>query len=181
MQSEFYNQPVVSWAKQNLSQPLEIKLRFAHRWTRLFLYFLLYLLPFLIITGFIFLKLTGGSNASWWGVSLCGGVLLLPPSIIVLIGIFTRQKLAKSLDSEGINSNLGQKYFWKDLYYIDHVSKRFRAGRVGHVVKDNQLEFVFVSSKVIIPPLIDNREKVWNLINSIPVQVRDDGVIRENK
>ena len=45
-------------------------------------------------------------------------------------------------------------------------------------VKDNQLDLVFEGGKLIIPPMIHDRGRVWGLINSMPAQVRDDGVPR---
>jgi hypothetical protein len=182
VQSEFYNQPVVNWARQNLPQPVEIKLRFASRRSRTLIYLLLYLIPLLIVGGLIFLKATGGANETkWWGIFLCGLVLLIPPSIIVLIGVLTRQKLVKSLDAGGVNSSLGRRYLWENLYYVDHVSKITRVGGVSRKVVDNQLELVFAGGKAIIPPLIDDREGIWNLINSMPAQVKDDGAIRSGQ
>jgi len=180
MQNEFHNQMVVDWAKQNLLQPVEIKLRFASRWVRTLIYLLLYLVPLLIIAGFIFLKLTGGANqgAGWGGIFLCGFVLLIPPSIIVVLGVLTQQKFVKSLDANGIKSSLGRRFFWKNLYYVDHVSKIYRVSGVTRKIEDNQLELVFADGKAIIPPLIYDRERIWSLINAMPVQVRDDGVIR---
>ncbi|HEY0428163.1 MAG TPA: hypothetical protein VGC76_10310 [Pyrinomonadaceae bacterium] len=41
------------------------------------------------------------------------------------------------------------------------------------------MELVFENAKLIIPPLIHDREQIWNLINSMPVEVRDDGVVRQ--
>lgn len=183
MQEQFYNQPVVNWAKQNLPQPVEIKQRFASRWARVVLYLLLFSIPLLIVAALVFLQLTGGATkgASWWGIFLCGGVLMLPPALIVLLGFLTRQKLVKSLDASGVKSSIGRKFLWENLYYVDHVSKHYRAGGVRRVIKDNQLELVFADGKAIIPPLIENREQIWNLINSMPAQVRDDGVVREAK
>jgi len=178
MQSEFYNQPVVNWAKQNLPQPVEIKLRFASRRARIFIYLLLYLVPILIIAGLIARKLQEGEALGWMGVVLCGGVMLIPPSVIVLIGILTQQKLVKSLDADGVKSSIGRRFLWQNLYYIDHVSKRINRPGRDLVIEDNQLELVFADGKAIIPPLIHNREQIWNLINSMPAQVRDDGQIR---
>ena len=45
-------------------------------------------------------------------------------------------------------------------------------------VSDNQLELVFEDGKVTIPPLIHDRGRIWDLINAMPSQVRDDGVPR---
>jgi hypothetical protein len=178
MQSEFYNQPVVNWAKQNLAQPVEIKLRFASRRARILLYSLLYLLPVLVIAGLIARKVTEGGDLNWMGVVLCGGVMLVPPSAIVLIGIVTQQKLVKSLDADGVKSSMGRRFLWQNLYYVDHVSKTTRAGGVTRKTEDNQLELVFARGKAIIPPLIQDRERIWNLINSAPAQVKFDGEIK---
>lgn len=181
MQNSFFNQPAVNWAKQNLPQPVRIKQRFSSRGARVFIYALLFSVPVLIVAGMVFLKLSGGTQASWWSVFLCGGILLLPAFVIILLGALTRQKLVKSLDSQGVKSLMGSKFLWQNLYYVDHVSKHTHFGGVRRVVKDNQLELVFADGKAIIPPLIENREQIWNLINSIPVQIRDDGTVREAK
>lgn len=179
MQPQFYNQPVVNWAKQTLTQPVEIKQRFSSRWARIFAYSLLYLFPVLVFVGAIVWKLTEDYNPpSWWGVLLCGGVILLPPTVIVLLGLLVQQKLVKSLDAAGVRSSLGKKFLWENLYYVDHVSKHYRAGGVSRKIEDNQLELVFADGKAIIPPLIYDRERIWNLINSMPAQIRDDGEVR---
>lgn len=39
-----------------------------------------------------------------------------------------------------------------------------------------QLELVFEGGKVVIPPLIHDRASIWELINRMPAEVRDDGV-----
>ena len=179
--NQFYNQPVVNWAKQNLVQSVEIKQRFASSGARILIYALLFIIPVLIVAGFVFLKLQGKSEASWWGVFLCGGVLMIPPAVIILLGALTRQKLVKSLDADGVRSSMGRRFLWQNFYYVDHVSKHSHFGGVRRVVKDNQLELVFADGKAIIPPLIENREQIWNLINSMPAQVRDDGEVREAK
>jgi hypothetical protein len=176
MQSEFYNQPVVDWAKQNLSRPVEIKLRFGSRWGKIFTYLLIFIVPLTFITIGVVLKLIGGVDpVSSNGALVCGFVLLIPFGIIALIGIFTQQKFVKSMERDGVKSSLGRKFVWSKLYYVDHVSKR----HVSRKIEDNQLELVFENGKAIIPPLIHDRERIWSLINSMPVQVRDDGEIRQ--
>jgi len=180
MQNQFYNRPVVDWGRNRLPQPVEIKQRFASRRARTLLYFLLYLFPLLIFAGLVFLKLAGSATqgASWAGVFGCGFVMLIPPSIIVVVGMLTQQKLVKSLDAKGVRSNLGRRFLWQNLYYVDHVSKITRVGGASRKVEDNQLELVFADGKAIIPPLIYDREQVWDLINSMPAQVRIDGEVR---
>lgn len=180
IQNQFYNQPVVNWAKQNLVKPVEIKVLFSSRLGRIIVYGLLFSIPLLIVGCLIFLKLTGSATqgASWVGIVLCGGVLFVPCLVIILVGMFIQQKFVKSLDVNGVNSSMGRKFLWENLYYIDHVSKHTRIGGVSRVTKDNQLELVFADGKAIIPPLIQNRENIWSLINSIPAQVKFDGEIQ---
>jgi hypothetical protein len=190
MQNEFYNQPVVNWAQQNFPKPVEIKLLFSSRLGKIFTYLLVFFVPLVFIVGGTLLKFTDAGNrkdsdgalASSANRALaCGTVLLIPSGIIVLLGLFMQTKFAKSLESDGVKGSFGQKFGWGKLYYVDHVTKHYRAGRVGRKIKDNQLELVFESGKVTIPPLIRNREQIWSLINTMPVQVRDDNVIRETQ
>jgi hypothetical protein len=89
-----------------------------------------------------------------------------------------RRGFVKSLDAEGVSGSFGQRFPWGRLYYVDHVSKVYVSNGVRRRVKDNQLELVFEGGKVIIPPLIHDRGYVWALVNSMPAQVRDDGVPR---
>ncbi|HVE55317.1 MAG TPA: hypothetical protein VNB22_00710 [Pyrinomonadaceae bacterium] len=178
MQNQFYNQPVVNWAKQNLPQPFEIKLLFGERWKMLLVYALLFSIPLLIIALMLLRMLTEKIEGGWLGFFLCSGILLLPCFVIVLVGMFTRQKFVKSLAADGVKSSMGKRFLWENLFYIDHVSKITRAGGVSRKIEDNQLELVFADGKAIIPPLIKDRERVWSLINSIPAQVKFDGEIK---
>ena len=133
----------------------------------------------MIVTGFIFLKLQDKTGElKWSGVVLCGGVLLLPSAVIVMLGVLTQQKFVKSLDVAGVKSSLGRRFLWENLYYVDHVSKITRVAGVTRKTEDNQLELVFADGKAIIPPLIYDRERIWSLINSAPAQVKFDGEIR---
>jgi hypothetical protein len=179
---EFHNEPVVTWARRNIQDRVEIKPLFSSRAGMIFTYFLVFLVPLVFIVTGIIAKLIGvrDQNAAN-GAFACGFVLLIPFGLIALLGVLTRAGFAKSLDADGVNAARGRRFYWGKLYYVDHVSKFFRAGRVTQRVKDNQLELVFENGKVIIPPLIHDRVKVWNLINSMPVQIRDDGVPRENQ
>ena len=137
---------------------------------------LLFAVPLLIIAALSLLKLSGSARqTSWWGILLFGAVLAIPAAAILLLGSRTRQGLARSLDATGVTSVRGRRFRWEDLVYVDHVSKIEREAGVTRKIEDNQLELVFSSGKVIIPPLIENREQVWSLVNSMPAQVRHDG------
>jgi hypothetical protein len=174
----FYNEPVVSWARLNLQTPVEIKLRFSSGGGKILIYLLLFILPLAFFAVGVVAKLMGvrDQNAAN-GAFVCGLVLLIPFGLIVLLAELTRGGFAKSLDAEGVNASRGRKLYWGKLYYVDHVSKHTR----WRTVKDNQLEMVFENGKVIIPPLIQERERIWGLVNTMPVQVRDDGVPRVNQ
>lgn len=182
MQNQFYNQPAVEWAKRNLQKRVEIKPFLSSRLGKILSYLLVFIVPLAFIIPGIVLKISGYTNKddSASAILLCGFVLLIPFGTIALIGIFTQGKIAKSLDADGVNLSSGQNFSWEKLHCIDHVSKTYRVNRFAKgKIKDNQIELVFENGKVIIPPLIYNREQIWDLINSMPVQVRDDGVIRE--
>jgi hypothetical protein len=56
--------------------------------------------------------------------------------------------------------------------------KTTRGGGVTRKIEDNQLELAFANGKAIIPPLIEDRERIWALVNSMPVEIRDDGQVR---
>jgi len=178
MQERFYNGPAVNWAKQNLPQAIEVKLLLGKRWQRWLIYALLFSIPLLIIACLVFLKITGDPQTGWGGIFLCGGVLMFPAIVLVLIGIVTRQTLVRSIDVNGVRSSTGRTFLWENLYFIDHVSKTFRSGGVSRKIEDNQLELVFADGKAIIPPLIRDRDQMWSLINSCPAEVRFDGKVR---
>lgn len=178
MQGESHNQPVVNWAKQNVPHPVDVRLRYA-KGARTLMYVLLFSVPFLIVSCQSFLKLSGfAKGVSWWGIFLLGFVLLIPAGVIALMGARTRQTLVKSLDAGGVSTARGRRFLWENLHYVDHVSKTTRDGGVTRKIEDNQLELVFADGKTIIPPLIEDRERIWALVHSMPAQVRDDGQVR---
>jgi hypothetical protein len=182
MQNKFYNQPAVDWAQRNLAQPVQIKQILSSRRGRIFIYLLAFSVPLVFISLGIVLKFIGGGDPMNSTRALaCGFVLLIPSGIIVVLGLFMQTKFAKSLDARGVNAGTGRRFLWENLYYVDHVSKITRTGGVTRKIEDNQLELIFENGKVIIPPLIQDREKIWNLIDTMPVQVRDDGAIRANQ
>jgi hypothetical protein len=195
MQSEFYNQPAVEWARRNLSQPVGIKVRFGSPWGRIFGYLLLFIAPLaFFLLGFAILIIgaftTAGSFADDFREAarlfVWGGILLIPTGGMALVLFLfmrgTRPMFPKSLDARGVTALSGQNFLWEKLYYVDHVSKTINRGEfTNKKIKDNQLELIFENGKVIIPPLIQHREQIWNLVNSIPVQNRDDGEIRKTE
>jgi hypothetical protein len=176
----YYNGPVVEWAR-NLA-PMKIKLRFSSRAGQIFVYALLFSIPGAFFAFGLVMLALGAKAKDGVGASFFFGVLLLfPCGFIALLGAYVRRGFAKSLDAEGVSGSFGQRFSWAKLYYVDHVTGYRRAGRVTLRNKDNQLELVFEGGKLIIPPLIHDRGRVWGLINSMPAEVRDDGVPRVDR
>ena len=176
---EHCNGPVIDWARQNIRSRVEVRLLFSSRAGVIFIYSLLFCVPGAFFAlGLVALVLGVKDRSMISGAFFFGVLLLIPCGVIALLGAYVRKGFVKSLDTEGVSGSFGQRFQWGKLHYVNHVTKHFRAGGVGHRVKDNQLELVFEGGKLIIPPLIHNRAAVWELINGMPVEVRDDGVQR---
>lgn len=176
---EYYNQRVADWARQNIRGRVEVRLLFSSRVGRIFIYALLFSAPGAFIALGLILFVLGARAKDGVGALLFFGFLMLIPcGMMALLGAYVRRGFVKSLDAEGARGALGQRFTWGKLYYVDHVTKYSRVGRVSRKVKDNQLELVFEGGKLIIPPMIHSRAEVWALVNGLPAEVRDDGVPR---
>ncbi|MFL6337228.1 MAG: hypothetical protein ACJ754_28345 [Pyrinomonadaceae bacterium] len=177
---EYYNGPAVEWARRSLAAPVKIKLLFSSRAGQIFIYALLFSIPgaFLAL-GLVMFALGSRDRATVLGPFFFALLLCITCGVIALVGAYVRRGFAKSLDAEGVSGSFGQRFPWGKLYYVDHVTKHYVAGRVSRKVRDNQLELVFEGGKLIIPPLIHDRARVWDLVNNMLAEVRDDGVPRE--
>ena len=176
---EYYNRSVADWARQNVAGRVEVRPLFSSRVGMIITYALLFCVPGAFFALGLLLLALGAKGRD--GVGACfffGFLTLIPCGVIALLGAYVRRWFAKSLDAEGVSGSFGQRFLWGKLYYVDHVTKVFRAGGATRRIKDNQLELVFEGGKLIIPPLIHGRAEVWNLINRMPAEVRDDGVPR---
>ena len=176
----FHNGPVVDWAKQNIRGRVKVTPLFSSRVGMILIFALVFCVPLAFFAVGVFELFLGVKDRATLTAPFgCGVVLLFPAALIAVLGMYVRRGFAKWIDAEGVSAAFGQKFPWAKLYYVDHVTKHMRVGRVSRRVKDNQLELVFEGGKVIIPPLIHGRAMVWDLINRIPVEVRDDGVPRK--
>jgi hypothetical protein len=173
------NRPVADWARQNIRGRVEVRPLFSSRAGRIFVYALLFSIPAgFFALGVLAFALGARDRAALLGPFVFAFLTSIPCGVIALVGAYVRRGFAKSLDAEGVRGSMGLKFPWGKLHYVDHVTKHVRAGRVSRQVKDNQLELVFEGGKVIIPPMIHDRAAVWSLINSMPAEVRDDGIPR---
>jgi|ERR671926_1353404 hypothetical protein len=178
----FYNRPVADWARRNIEGRVAVRPLFGSRAGRIFAHALLFGVPGAFFAlGLALLALGAKAKDGVGALFFFGFLMLIPCGVIALAAAYVRRGFAKSLDAEGVSGSFGQRFLWGKLYYVDHVTKHYRAGRVSRRVRDNQLELVFEGGKVIIPPLIHDREAVWALVNRLPAEVRDDGVPRTGR
>ena len=176
---EYYNRPAADWARQNIRGSVAIKPLLSSRAGMILIYSLIFCVP----AAFFALALVAfalGVRDPYIvkGSLFIGLLMLIPCGLIAVLGAYVRRGFTRSLDAEGVSGSFGQRFAWGKLYYVDHVTKHIRAGWVSHRVKDNQLELVFEGGKLIIPPLIHGRAQIWEMINRMPADVRDDGVRR---
>ena len=176
---EYYNRPVADWARQNISERVEVRPIFSSRAGRVFTYALLFCAPGAFIAlGLLLFALGARAKDGAGALLFYGFLMLIPCGVIALVGAYVRRGFAKSLDADGARGAFGQRFPWGKLCYVDHVTKSVRVRRVSRRLKDNQIELVFEGGKLVIPPMINGRAEVWALINSMPAEVRDDGVPR---
>jgi hypothetical protein len=179
---EYYNQPVADWARQNIRGRVEIRTLLSSRAGMIVTYSLIFCVPAAFIAIAVVAFALGVRDPYIVKAPIfIGLIMLIPCGAIAMLGAYVRRGFAKYLDAEGVSGSFGQRFPWGKLYYVDHITKHIRAGRVSHRVKDNQLELVFEGGKMIIPPLIHGRAEIWELINRMPVDVRDDGVPRTGR
>jgi hypothetical protein len=177
--SGYYNRPVADWARQNIKGRVEVKRLFSSRAGTIFAHALLFSVPGAFIAlGLILFALGASAKDGVSALLFFGFLMLIPCGLIALVSAYVRRGFARSFDAEGAQGAFGQRFPWGKLYYVDHVTKRYRAGGVIRRIKDNQLELVFEGGRVIVPPLIHDRAAVWSLVNSMPAEVKDDGVPR---
>jgi len=175
----YYNEPVADWARRNIRGRVEVTPRFSSRLGTIFAHALVFFAPGIFIGLGLILFALGARAKSGAGALLFYGFLMsIPCGMIALLGAYVRRGFVKSLDAEGVRGAFGQRFPWGKLYYVDHVTKVVIRGGVRRRIKDNQLELVFEGGKLVVPPIIHARAEIWDLVNSMPAEVRDDGVPR---
>ena len=175
----YHNGPVAEWARRNIRGRVEVTPRFSSRLGRIFVYALVFSAPGgFIALGLILFALGARAKDGVGALLFYGALMSIPCGMIALLGAYVRRGFVKSLDAEGARGAFGQRFPWGKLRYVDHVTKVVIRGGVRRQIKDNQIELVFEGGKLVIPPMIHGRAEVWALVNSMPAEVRDDGVPR---
>src|SRR5438045_2415017 len=96
---EFYNEPVINWARRNLQNRVEIQPRFGSRAGMIFVYSLIFIIPVAFLATGVILKLVGARDQnSSTGAVVCGLVLLIPFGVLALLGAFVRANFPNSLN-----------------------------------------------------------------------------------
>ena len=194
--NQFINQPVVSWAKQRLQNNIGVRLRSDTLIGQI-----------IVVLGFTFLALValfifGGllanaikevANKGWGdqtaGKFSCLGVMfVIFAAVVSAIGFSLRSfrgKFIKTLTAEGVETRSGKKYDWKNLYFLNYHKIYVAPANVAQTAvfagaKRIRVDLIFENGKVIVPPLITNQTEVLGLLETMPVQRRDNGLIRQN-
>jgi hypothetical protein len=203
--NQFVNQPVVqsvgNWARQNLPQTVEVKLKGNSLFAKVMLGFSFAFLAliFLGIPLLFFYSALTAFLANGWSQKVSGGLLggtiFLGLFGLLTLGLFfylrfTRRKLAKFISSAGVETRGGQKFDWEKLQFLDYkkVTTQYNRNQPGLSavsaailagVEKVTVEMVFENGKAIVPPLIENQPEILALLKSIPVERRDEGKIRQ--
>ncbi|HEY0427149.1 MAG TPA: hypothetical protein VGC76_05010 [Pyrinomonadaceae bacterium] len=199
--NQFINQPVVNWARQNLPQAVEVKLKGNSLFARILLGFCFAFLAliFLGIPLLFFYSAITAFLANGWSQKVSGG-LFGGTIFLVIFGLFalviffllkfTRRKFAKFISSAGVETRGGQKYGWEKLHFLNYKKvntkinshqlaiSMVRAAILAGVEKVT-VEMVFENGTAVVPPLLENQPEILALLNSMPVQRRDEGTVRQ--
>lgn len=190
-QGQFYNQQVVEWARRNLIQPAEVKLRYNSMAAKIFVGLVYSILgvfllgiPCALLIGTIYKAITQGWNDSVGGGLFFGLILLIFMGglflLIFYLPLITRRKIAVNLNAEGLETRGGKKFAWGNLHYLNYKknSTRVRGNLLATAVqsamfigaKKVTVELIFANGKAVVPPLISNQQEILQLLDTIPAQ-----------
>jgi len=199
--NQFINQPVVNWAKQNLQKNVRVEPRFNSLFSKIFVGFgysilgvSLLWLPCMFLYGAIRNFITKGWSEMVTGGLLGSGILFLILGrlfvAVIYLPLRTRRKIVKLLSADSVETRGGQQYRWENLYFLNYkkVSTRVRGNLTATAAQSAVLagaekitvEMTFANGTVIVPPLINNQPKILGLLETMPVQRRDEGTTRQN-
>lgn len=199
--NQFINQPVVNWARHSLPQSVEVKLKGNSLIAKIFLglcFGFLGLIFGSIALMFFISAIQGFVRRGWTQqetVSLFVGVVFLVifgaiVSGISLLAKFTRRKFARFISAEGVETRGGQRFAWENLHFLNYkkvdaqIDRRNLAASATRAailagVEKVTIEMVFANGTAVVPPLLENQPEILNLLNSMPVQRRDEGTPRQ--
>jgi hypothetical protein len=191
------NEPAINWARQNLQQPVEVKMK-EHK-VLLVIAMGLLVLIFGGIALAIYASAILSLMAKGWSSQVTGGLVggtfflvLLIAFVggLFLLGKFSRKHFARFMDADGVRTRGGKTFLWADLYYLDYkrmnvkINPHQLAASATQValmagVEKVTVDMVFAGGKAIMPPLIIDQPQILDLLNSIPVQRRENGTVKQ--
>ncbi|MBV8858865.1 MAG: hypothetical protein JOZ02_18180 [Acidobacteria bacterium] len=201
MAGQYSNQAAAEWARRNLAQEIEIKLR-ENSWparvlvvlAMLFLGAIFFGIPAILLLNAAAKFLTNG-----WGAEVSRllrlGIFFLAGFGGLAVFLFfyvrsLRRKLVRFLSADGVTTRGGGKYRWENLQYLDYVTvhRNFVRGyRVYHVLlralsnyifagfENLKIEMVFTDGTATLAPLIEDQREVLDLLDTIPARRKSDG------
>jgi hypothetical protein len=109
---------------------------------------------------------------------------------ISLLAKFTRRKFARFISAAGVETRSGQRFKWENLHFLNYknvdasIDRRQLAASATRAailagVEKVTVELVFANGTAVVPPLVENQPEILNLLNSMPVQRRDEGTPRQ--
>lgn len=182
-------QTVVEWAKQNLNEAVEVKIKGNSLVAKgIFLVFLFSLPILLSLLGFYSLITTGLKN--FFNVMIVAVISFGFFGLILALIMFTRRKFAAKLDAEGVETIWRKKYLWQDLQYIEYKRVTAHTGSSGagllgillaSVIRAIMFsgsekintELVFADGKSMVPAMSYNQRELVDLIRTIPIAQND--------
>lgn len=173
--TDFINKPAVAWATVNLQTSINADLDSGAA-NKIIAIAGILIIPLSFILFGAYGYLQNGDLMTLKRGLACGGVFIVFFLVLLALLLPTRFKTAKLIDATGVLARSGKKHNWQDLYYINYKYLRNNRGKYL-----NHYELVFSSGKVVFPPLLilDNGADVNTFVQSIPAQIRDDGIIRQ--
>jgi hypothetical protein len=199
--NQFINQPVVNWARHSLPQTVEVKLKGNSLIAKIVLglCFGFLALVFVGIALMFFVSAIEGFLRRGWTqqetASLFVGVVFLVIFGALALGIsllakFTRRKFARFISAAGVETRSGQRFKWENLHFLNYknvdasIDRRQLAASATRAailagVEKVTVELVFANGTAVVPPLVENQPEILNLLNSMPVQRRDEGTPRQ--
>ena len=195
--NQFVNEPAINWARQTLPQTVEVRIKEHKILMGIMMGFLILIFGGIALA--IYVSAIRSLMANGWSSQVTGGIiggtfflviLLVFVGGLFLLGKLTRKHFAKFLDGEGVRTRGGRSFRWADLHYLDYKTMNVKinpnqlaasATQVALMagVEKVTVNMIFAGGKAVIPPLIIDQPQILGLLNSIPVQRRENGTVKQ--
>jgi hypothetical protein len=195
MAEQNLNQAAADWARRNLAQEIEIKLR-GNSWSARIVVALAVLflgVIFIAIPAILFINAAAKFVAHGWSAEaskpLRLGIFFLAGFGGLAIFLFfyvrgLRRKLVRLLRADGVTTRGGKEYRWENLQHLNYVSFYREMSRnvllralskfIFAGVEALKIEMVFTGGTATLAPLVENQRELIDLMDTIPVQRKSE-------